>query len=129
MPTGSWFQTRLGKRIAVILGLVTVTVVALLAAGIGSGIAAAIRPQIDASIFSYDGNDFVRTQTTLVTEKGQSAAHTKLDHPSPAYKALAAKHSYVGEVTLYGKKYDANYAPLTSEDGKLTGALFVGVAK
>jgi len=32
-------------------------------------------------------------------------------------------------MTLFGKDYQANYAPLTSEDGKLTGALFVGVPK
>jgi hypothetical protein len=109
--------------------LAAVASAAILAAGVGSGVAAATHPKIEASIFSYDGSDFVRTQTTLVTEKGQSAANTKLDHPSPAYKALAAKHSYVGEVTLYGKKYDANYAPLTGDDGKVTGALFVGIAK
>jgi hypothetical protein len=31
--------------------------------------------------------------------------------------------------TVFGRKYDAEYAPLTSEDGKLTGALFVAVAE
>lgn len=30
---------------------------------------------------------------------------------------------------IFGRKYDADYAPLTNEEGKLTGALFVGVAK
>ena len=82
----------------------------------------------DASIFSYDGKDFVRTQTTLM-QGGQSAVGTKLDHDSPAYKALAEKHSYTGPATIFGKNYQANYAPLTGEDGKLTGALFVGVPK
>jgi len=28
-----------------------------------------------------------------------------------------------------GQDYEANYAPLVSADGKLTGALFVGVPK
>jgi len=37
------------------------------------------------------------------------------------------KHSYSGDVTVFGKKYDAKYAPLTGADGKLTGALFVAV--
>ena len=60
---------------------------------------------------------------------GQSAVGTKLDHESPAYKALAAKKSYTGSVTVFGKNYQANYAPLMSADGKLTGALFVGVPK
>ncbi|HET9572198.1 MAG TPA: Cache 3/Cache 2 fusion domain-containing protein [Methyloceanibacter sp.] len=84
--------------------------------------------KLEASIFSYDGKDFVRTETTLM-QGGQSAVGTKLDHDSAAYKALAEKHSYTGPVTLFGHDYQANYAPLTDADGKLTGALFVGIPK
>ena len=65
----------------------------------------------------------------LVTEDGKAAVNTKLEHDSPVYKALAQKHSYMGEATIFGRKYDADYAPLVSDDGHLTGALFVGVAK
>ena len=82
---------------------------------------------LDASILSYDGKEFTRTKTTLMTEAGKSAVGTKLDHASPAYKALTENHSYSGDATAFGKKYDANYAPLTDKDGKVTGALFVGV--
>jgi len=85
--------------------------------------------KIEATIFSYDGKDFVRTTTTLVTEKGESAVNTKLDRDTPAYKALVKKHSYVGDVIVFGRKYQADYAPLTSDDGRLTGALFVAVAE
>jgi methyl-accepting chemotaxis protein len=60
---------------------------------------------------------------------GQSAVGTKLDQDSPAYKALAEKHSYTGPAIVFGQNYQANYAPLIGGDGKLTGALFVGVAK
>jgi methyl-accepting chemotaxis protein-2 (aspartate sensor receptor) len=42
---------------------------------------------------------------------------------------LSEKHSYTGEATVFGKKYDADYAPLTDDAGKVTGALFVGVGK
>jgi methyl-accepting chemotaxis protein len=84
--------------------------------------------KLDASILSYDGKDFVRTETTLMKD-GQSAANTKLASDSPAYKALVEKKSYTGPATIFGKDYQANYAPLTSKDGKLTGALFVGVPK
>jgi methyl-accepting chemotaxis protein len=72
--------------------------------------------------------NFVRTNTTLM-DKGQSATNTKLDQSSAAYKALIEKHSYTGPATVFGKNYDANYAPLTDGAGKLTGALFVGVPK
>ena len=84
--------------------------------------------KIEATIFTYDGKDFIRTETTLTAE-GQSAANTKLDRDSAAYKALVEKRSYTGPVTVFGKNYQGNYAPLMSEDGKLTGALFVGVPK
>lgn len=84
----------------------------------------------ESTIFTYDGQDFIRTHTTLVTEDGKSAVNTKLDHDTPAYKALIQKLSYTGDVTLFGRKYVASYAPLTSKkDGRLTGALFVAVTK
>jgi hypothetical protein len=125
---GMW--SRVGRGIAVALGLaVLVALIGLVAQGRNSLAAAEVSPKLEASIFSFDGNDFIRTQTTLVTEAGKSAVNTKLDHATPAYKALIQKHSYVGEATTFGKKYDADYAPLLSDDGKLTGALFVGVAK
>ena len=62
--------------------------------------------KLEATIFSYDGKDFVRTNTTMM-DKGQSAAGTKLDHDS-AYKALIEKHSYTGPATLFGRDYDSN---------------------
>jgi hypothetical protein len=80
-------------------------------------------------VFTFDGQDFVRARTTLVTEAGASAVNTKLDRATPAHKALLQKHSYSGDVTVFGKRYDGYYAPLTGSDGKLTGALFVGVPK
>ena len=84
--------------------------------------------KLDSSILSYDGKDFVRTETTLM-DAGKSAANTKLDHDSAAYKALIQKRSYTGPAKVFGRDYQANYAPLIGEDGKLTGALFVGVPK
>jgi hypothetical protein len=84
--------------------------------------------KLDATIFSWDGKDFTRKETTVL-EKGKSAAGTKLPHDTPAYTALSEKRSYSGETTVFGKKYDGYYAPLTGDDGELTGALFVGVPK
>jgi methyl-accepting chemotaxis protein len=84
--------------------------------------------KLDASILSYDGKDFIRTETTLM-EGGQSAVNSKLDRDSAAYKALVEKNSYTGPASVFGHDYQANYAPLIDKDGKLTGALFVGVPK
>jgi predicted membrane-bound mannosyltransferase len=118
---------RIGKGIVFALGLAAL--IALVDQGRSSRVAAQTQPKIEATIFSYDGQDFVRVKTTLVSEKGESAVSTKLDRDTPAYKALIQKSSYSGDATLFGKKYEASYAPLTGQDGKLTGALFVAVAK
>ena len=130
MNAHQWVPVRTGKGILAALVLaVSIALIALIAGGNSSRAAAQAQAKIEASVFSYDGKDFVRTKTTLVKEDGKSAVNTKLDHASPAYKALTEKHSYVGDATVFGHKYDADYAPLTSADGKLTGALFVGVAE
>jgi hypothetical protein len=109
------------KRIFLILSLLLPATVLISSASLAE-------TKLEASIFSYDGKDFVRTNTTM-TNKGQSAANTKLDQNSAAYKALIEKRSYTGPATVFGGDYDANYAPLIGGDGKLTGALFVGVPK
>lgn len=130
MRSGPSMSPRLGKGIIVALVLVfSVSLIALAGAGSPARGAAAVKSMIDASILKYDGTDFTRTQTTLVTEDGKSAVNTKLDHSSPAYAALTKGHSYTGDASVFGKKYEADYAPLTDSDGKVTGALFVGVRK
>jgi methyl-accepting chemotaxis protein len=109
------------KKILLILGLLLPTTLLI-------SNATTAETKLAATIFSYDGADFVRAQTTL-TQDGQSAAGTKLDRNSAAYKALSQKQSYTGPATLFGQDYDANYAPMVGADGKLTGALFVAVPK
>ena len=129
MRLHQWISPRIGKGIVLIVGMAVSGWLIASVVGASPRLAAQAQPKLDASILSYDGQDFVRTKTSLMTTDGKSAVNTKLEHNTPAYKALMQKHSYSGEATVFGKKYDANYAPLMSEDGKLTGALFVGVAK
>jgi hypothetical protein len=135
MRSHQWTSARVGKGVVVALVVaLAVALMGLVEGGSSSQAAAQAQAtqapaKMDATIFSYDGKDFVRTKTTLVTEEGKSAVNTKLDHDTPAYKALIKKHSYIGDATVFGRKYDADYAPLTSDDGRLTGALFVAVAK
>jgi len=125
-----WISARVGKGMAVALGLaLSGAVMALLYEGSSSGAAAQAPAKIEATIFAYDGKDFVRTKTTLVTQDGKSVVNTKLEHDTPAYTALVQKRSYSGDATVFGREYEANYAPLTGKDGRLTGALFVAVSK
>jgi Cache 3/Cache 2 fusion domain len=123
-------KMRAGRGTALALGLAfSAVTVALVAEGNGSRAAVQAEPKLESTIFSYDGKDFIRTKTTLMTEDGKSAVNTKLEHSTPAYKALVRKHSYVGNATVFGRTYDADYAPLTDKSGRLTGALFVAVPK
>ena len=80
---------------------------------------------LESTIFTYEGGEFVRTHTTLLTEDGKPAINTKLDHDNPSYKALTEKRSFSGQVTLFGKQCDANYAPLIDSNRQLTGAFGV----
>jgi Cache 3/Cache 2 fusion domain len=130
MRAAHWTSARAGKGLFALLVLaLTVVLMALVGGGSSSQAVAQSEAKMEATIFSYDGKDFVRSRTTMMTEEGKSAVNTKLDHDSPAYKALTQKHSYIGDATVFGRHYDADYAPLLSDDGRLTGALFVGVAK
>ena len=119
---------RTGIAIVLMLALAGAVATLIEAPG-GSRLAAQAPATLAATIFSYDGHDFVRTHTTLLTEAGKSAVNTKLDQGNPAYKALVQKHSYTGDATVFGKHYDASYAPLTDDKGRLTGARFVAVPK
>jgi hypothetical protein len=122
--------TRIRKGIAYALMLAVVGAVAAFVEA-PSGPRPATQPtaSLEATIFSYDGHDFVRTHSTLLTEAGKSAVNSKLDRDTPAYKALIQKHSYSGDATVFGKRYNASYAPLTDDNGGLTGALFVAIPK
>ena len=85
------------RRLFLILSLLLLVMVLVSSASLA-------QTKLDASILSYDGKDFIRTETTLMNE-GQSAANTKLDHDSAGYKALVEKRSYTGPMTLFGRDY------------------------
>ena len=130
MRAAHWTAARAGKGLGALLVLALAAVLIALVEGSSSAQALAqSEAKMEATIFSYDGKDFVRSRTTMMTEDGKSAVNTKLEHSSPAYQALVQKHSYIGDAVVFGRHYDADYAPLISDDGKLTGALFIGVAK
>lgn len=81
------------------------------------------------TVFGFDGQDFIRKQTNLLTDDGKSAVNTKLDRENPGYASLIRGHSFSGEAILFGRDYETYYAPLTDDNGKLQGAIFVGNQK
>ena len=79
----------------------------------------------ESTIFRYDGQDFIRENTTLKKEDGTPAVNTKLDRSSPAYEHLSKKQSYSGPAKLFGQTCDAIYVPVIDTGGMMTGAIFV----
>ena len=63
--------------IAALLLACSVGLTAFVSAARGPRGAAQMAGKIEATIFSYDGQDFTRTTTTLMTADGKSAANTK----------------------------------------------------
>jgi hypothetical protein len=61
-------SARIGKGVVVILVLALAG--AWMALSMAESAAAQGQSKLEATIFSYDGSDFVRTKTTMVTESG-----------------------------------------------------------
>ncbi len=82
-----------------------------------------------ASLFAKNGDQYVRVATTLKKEDGTSAVGTALAANSPALAKLNAGEAYYGDVTIFGKTYDAGYEPIKDASGAVIGAFFVGYQK
>lgn len=77
-----------------------------------------------ATIFMGD----VRISTNVLQEDGRRALGTRLT--GPAYDALFRKgKSYRGETLILGVPYFTAYDPIRNSEGKVIGALYVGVKK
>jgi hypothetical protein len=130
MHIRQWASAQRGKSVMLALIFAALgAMVALMVEAKESPVVAEAHGKLECTIFNYSGQDFVRTNTTLVTEKGKSAIGTKLDHRSAAYQSLMDKHSYTGDAPLFGHTYVSDYAPLTDASGQLTGAIFVATRK
>jgi methyl-accepting chemotaxis protein len=69
----------------------------------------------------------LRISTNVVKDDGKRAVGTYIPSSSDVAQAIDAGHEYVGTATVVGKQYVTRYDPLTNADGKVIGALFVGV--
>ena len=66
----------------------------------------------------------------LKKEDGTSAQWTWLDASNPAFAKLNNREAYYGEVTIFGKTYDAGYEPIIHVPTRqVVGAFFVGYQK
>ena len=77
-----------------------------------------------ATVFMED----TRVSTNVLRADGSRAVGTRLE--GPAYDAIFKEgKSYRGETLILGIPYRTAYDPIRDEEGKIIGALFVGVKK
>jgi methyl-accepting chemotaxis protein-2 (aspartate sensor receptor) len=81
----------------------------------------------NATVFAAQGDDFVRVTTSVRKENGDRAIGTLLDRNGKAYAALRAGTGWIGLVRLFGKDFITDYEPVRGKDGRVIGALYVGI--
>ncbi len=80
-----------------------------------------------ASIFVRQGDDFVRTATTLKDAQGNKVLGSKLDRSSAVYtKAMAGKPS-TGRVNLFSRDYMTHYVPIRNAAGEVAAIASIGI--
>lgn len=80
-----------------------------------------------ATLFTIQGDDFVRVATSVKREDGSRAIGTMLGKKHPGYTALIAGQSYIGKAKLFGRDYMTKYEPIRDARGKLIGLTFIGI--
>ena len=79
-----------------------------------------------ATLFIRQGDDFLRTATSLKKEDGSRAIGTTLDHKHPGYKKVLAGEMYTGPAVLFGRNYMTHYKPIKAGNN-VVGIHFIGV--
>jgi methyl-accepting chemotaxis protein len=79
-----------------------------------------------ATLFSWDGTNFIRVTTNVLKPDGSRAVGTVLDPKGKAFAALTQGQSFHGVVDILGAPYTTSYAPMMDATGKLVGAWYTG---
>jgi methyl-accepting chemotaxis protein len=79
-----------------------------------------------ATIFSRDGEHFVRIATNVMKDDGTRAVGTELNNTTQAYAELKAQRAFYGVVDILGNPYFTAYEPLLGKNGESIGIAYVG---
>ena len=79
-----------------------------------------------ATIFSKDGDRFVRIATNVLKDDGSRAVGTELNQTTKAYAALIKGQPFYGVVDILGNPYITGYEPLNAKNGDYIGLTYVG---
>jgi methyl-accepting chemotaxis protein len=78
------------------------------------------------TIFSKDGEHFVRIATNVMKDDGTRAVGTELNNTTQAYAALSSRTAFYGVVDILGSPYFTGYEPLLAKNGEFIGITYVG---
>jgi methyl-accepting chemotaxis protein len=78
------------------------------------------------TIFQLIDNKLLRIASTVKTQKGERAIGTYIPSDSPVYKSVMDGQIFRGKAFVVNDWYLTEYVPLTSNQGKVIGAIFVG---
>jgi len=79
-----------------------------------------------ATLFTRQGDAFIRISTNVKQADGTRAVGTALDAQGPAARALLRGEPYYGLVDILGAPYLTGYEPVKEGGGRTIGALYVG---
>lgn len=79
-----------------------------------------------ATIFSKDGDRFVRIATNVKKDDGSRAIGTVLNNTTAAYAGLIKGQAFYGVVDILGTPFFTGYEPLYSRKGDYVGVIYVG---
>lgn len=80
---------------------------------------------VECTLFIKDGDDFIRSTTSIIKNDGQRAVGTNLGKTSAAYPSMISGQRYRGEAVILGEDYLTVYEPIV-EDNVTVGILFAG---
>jgi len=79
-----------------------------------------------ATLFAWDGTNFIRVTTNVMKPDGSRAVGTVLDPHGKAFAALTQGQPFEGVVEILGVPYTTSYVPMKDGEGKLAGAWYTG---
>ncbi|MCP1338274.1 methyl-accepting chemotaxis protein [Idiomarina sp. M1R2S28] len=79
-----------------------------------------------ATIFSRNGDEFIRITTNVQNSQGNRATGTRLDSSTQAYQTVMRGETYRGQVNILGQSYITAYQPIINSANRVIGILYVG---
>jgi hypothetical protein len=79
-----------------------------------------------ATLFSKDGDRFVRITTNVMKDNGKRAVGTELNNTTKAYAAVSQGVAFYGVVDILGSPYITGYEPLYAKNGDFIGLTYMG---